>query len=724
MHKYRCPRLRPHSRISRIAPVLVLAATSCAAPLALSPPIPRRDPRTSELHGDRRIDELHWLRERDTPAVLAHLSAENAYTAAFMRRTASLERKLFGEMLDHLVEDDTSVPVLDRGYLYYDRTEQGRQHPIHCRRRDRAGAREEIVIDLNDLGRGESYIGLGDREISDDGDQLAYTIDTRGDRSYTLRTKDLRTGRAGTEQITGVTGVAWAADNRTLVYVVEDAAKRSFRVLRHTLGGAGKDALVYEETDERFSVSVARSRSGALLFIESRSETASEWRFIAADHPEETPRLVAARKPDLDYEVEHHGAHCDPHCAGPAPDDRFFIRENTHGRSFGIAVAPLADPRRANWKEIIAPQKDVMIEGLDVFAGHFVLVERAGGLPRIVIHDLDGGRPRSIEFEEPAFEVEAGSNPSFASAVYRYRYESFVTPPSVYEYDIGTDESRLLKRLTIPGYQPAEYVEERLQATAPDGTPVPITLVSRRNVDPDRPRPLLLEGYGAYGAPLPVEFSSSLLPLLDRGARFAMAHVRGGGELGKRWHDDGRMLRKMNTFTDFIAAAELLISTGRTAPDRLAIEGRSAGGLLVGAVINMRPDLFRVALAGMPFVDVLDTMLDPSLPATIAEYEEWGDPRIAEHYALMRKYSPYDNIRPQPYPAVLAQTSYNDSQVMYWEPAKWVARLRANNTGPNPILLHVNLDPAGHDGQSGRYNGLKERAFELAFVLGQLGIRD
>jgi oligopeptidase B len=694
--------------------------------ISLKPPVARREPVEHVLHGDRRVDHYDWLRHKENAEVIAYLKAENAYTDAILKPTEALQEKLYNEMLGRIQQTDLSVPYQLRGYLYFARTEEGKQYALHCRRPNSEGAAEELLLDLNSLAEGHSFLGLDSFDVSDDNHMLAYSTDTTGFRQYVLQVKDLRTGATFPERIERVTSVAWAAGNHTLFYTVEDeTTKRSHRLYRHVLGSSEPDPLLYEETDERFRIAVDRTRSGAFLLLTIASHTASEVHYLRADQSTGTFQLIATRQDNHEYYADHH-----PGLAPNATDGLFYIRTNSGGRTFRLVTVPASDPRRDSWGEIIPNRPEVMIAAAEIFETHMVLFEREGGLPYLRIVDLTAGAPSAlaashrIEFAEPAYNASIGENPEFGSTHVRFQYESFVTPRSMFDYDVRTRERSLRKQQPVlGGYEPSRYVSERLHATASDGTRVPLSIVHRRDTPRHGSAPLLLYGYGSYGISMPVNFSSNRLSLLDRGVVYAVAHIRGGGELGKPWHDAGRMKQKRNTFMDFIAAAEHLIARRYTTPEKLAIEGGSAGGLLMGAVTNMRPDLFRVVISHVPFVDVLNTMLDASLPLTVGEYEEWGNPQIAEDYFCMKTYCPYTNLERKAYPAILAKTGLNDSQVMYWEPAKYVAKMRTLKTDANPLLLKTNMG-AGHGGASGRYDYLREIAPDYAFLLTHLGIKE
>jgi len=674
-----------------------------------NPPRAQRLARTTTLHGHTLSDDYHWLREKDDPQVRAYLEAENAYTAAVMRPTEKFQDALYHEMLARIKETDMGVPYRYGPYEYYSRTQAGDDYPIYCRRPRGDLQSEQILLDLNELAKGHEFLSLGASSVTPDAALLAYSIDVTGYREYTLYVKDLMRATLLPVQIEKVRSIAFANDSATLFYVIEDEAKRAYRLYRHRLRST-EHTLIFEETDPRFSIGVQRSRSRAYIFLGSHSATTSEVRFLSADDPQAPFRLLAARAPDHEYDVDHRG-------------DLFYIVTNDRGRNFRLVTAPVGAPDQANWTEIIPHREEVMLEDIDLFARHAVVHERAGGFPRMRVMNFLTVQEHEIEMPEPVYSAFGTGNAEFDTDLFRFSYESLVTPGSVFDYDVNTRNRTLLKQEEIlGGYDATLYRSELLYASAADGERIPVSLVYRRDGhEPQKPQALLLTGYGAYGFASDVHFSSTRLSLLDRGVIYAVAHIRGGGEMGKKWHDEGRMLNKKNTFTDFIAATELLVAQRYTSPAQMVIEGGSAGGLLVGAVTNLRPDLFKAVVAEVPFVDVVNTMLDASLPLTTGEYEEWGNPQDPEYLAYMLSYSPYDNIQARDYPAMLVETSLNDSQVMYWEPAKYVAKLRAVKTDHNPVLLKTNMG-AGHGGASGRYEYLREIAFTYTFILWQVGL--
>jgi oligopeptidase B len=694
------------------------------------PPVAARKPVEHQIHGEVRVDDYFWLREKDNPDVIRYLEDENAYTQAILQPTETFQEQLYQEMLARIQQTDLSVPYQLRGYLYFTKTQEGRQYPLHYRQgRDKKSA-EELLLDLNALAEGFSFLGLGVFEVSDNNRLLAYSTDTTGFRQYTLQIKDLQTEDTLPFRAERVTSAVWASDSRTLFYTVEDEiSKRSHRLYRHSLGETGADPLLFEETDERFRIEIDRTRSGAYLILLAASHTTSEVRFLAAADPAGEFRLIAPRDDAHEYYAEHHPDLYAVAASSPG-SGMFLIRTNSGGRTFRLVTAPVSDPQRSNWKELLPNRPNVMLSSVEPFRSHLVLFEREGGLPFLRVipvpwcsEELLAASYR-IQFEEPAYNAAPGANPEFDQTHFRYSYESFITPRAVFDFDVTRRQSTLRKQQPVlGGYDSTAYSSERLQALASDGTRIPISVVYRKDTPRDSRGPLLLYGYGSYGISVPVNFSSNRLSLLDRGVIYAVAHVRGGGELGKPWHDAARLRQKRNTFTDFIACAEHLIARSYTNNEKLIIEGGSAGGLLIGAVTSLRPDLFHAVISHVPFVDVLNTMLDPSLPLTVGEYEEWGNPQVAEDYFYMKSYCPYTNLERKTYPAILVKTGLNDSQVMYWEPAKYVAKLRTLKMDTNPLLFKINMG-AGHGGASGRYDYLREIALDYAFLLREIGIHE
>jgi oligopeptidase B len=676
-----------------------------------APPVAKKIPHTTNVHGTTLQDDYFWMRDKKNPEVISYLQAENAYTAAFMKPTEALQEKLYKEMLSRIKETDTQVPYALGGYLYYTRTEQGKQYPTFARRRGAMSAPEEVLLDLNEMAKGRSFMSVGEFDVSADTNMLAYSTDETGYREYTLYVKDLRTGQV-TKIAERCSSAAWANDNKTLFYVVDHPVnKNPYRLYRHVLDKEGADEMVYEEADEMFGIEVERTRSRGYILLTSASHTTSEVRYLPADHPAEAFKVISPRRAGHEYYVDHHG-------------DKFYIRSNDGGRrNFRLVSAPVADPRMENWQEVIPHRAGVMLDSVNFFKDFYVVSERGNATPLLRVVDIKTAKAADIAVPEPVYTISLGANREFDTQKVRYNYQSFITPSSVYDYDVKTGQSELLKRQPVlGGYDPTLYKSERTYATASDGTRVPISIVYKKDLKLDGQRPMLLNAYGSYGIPSNVIFSSARLSLLDRGVVFALAHIRGGGDLGKEWHDAGKMMSKKNTFTDFIACAEYLTKAGYTSKDRLVITGASAGGLLMGAVLNMRPDLFKAAVVGVPFVDVINTELDDTLPLTAGEWEEWGNPiKSKENFDYMLSYSPYDNVAARAYPAMLVKTSLNDSQVLFHEPTKYVAKLRALKTDKNPLIFKINMG-AGHGGSSGRYDALHEAAFDYAFMLTEMGI--
>jgi oligopeptidase B len=707
-------------RLSKIFSLYILAAATLLSPFSSivvaqnnlvtpQPPMAKKIPKETNIHGTTLVDNYFWLREKNSPEVKAYLEAENAYTDSVMKPTENLQAAIYKEMIGHIKETDVNVPYHLGDYYYYSRTEQGKQYPIYARKRGSLEAKEEVTLDLNEMAKGFKFLGLSAYAVSEDGNYLAYSTDTTGYRQYTLQIKDLRTGQLLPEKIERVGSVAWATDNKTIFYSTEDAVtKRSDKFFRHTIG-SDKSDLVYEDKDELFDLYGARTRDRKMIFIISGSKTSTEYRYIPADKPMDAPKVILPREADHEYSVDHRG-------------DLFYIRTNKAAKNFRLVTAPVADPQTKNWKEIIAHRPEVKLDDIDLFSNHLVVTELENGLQQLRVVDLKNNRSHRITFPEPVYTAALSNNPEFDTRTLRFAYQSLVTPNSVFDYNMD-DKTRVLRKQTdVPGgFDKANYKSERIFATASDGTQIPISIVYRNGLKLDGKNPALLYGYGSYGISINPTFSSNRLSLLDRGVVFAIAHIRGGGELGEPWRESGRMMNKRNTFTDFISSAEYLIKQKYTSSDRLVIQGGSAGGMLVGAVVNMRPDLFKAAIAAVPFVDILNTMLDATLPLTTSEYIEWGNPNEKAAFDYMKTYSPYDNIKAQNYPAMLVKVSLNDSQVPYWEGAKFAARLRATKTDNNVLLLKTNMG-AGHGGSSGRYDALKEIAFDYAFMLSQFGI--
>ncbi|MGH7559695.1 MAG: S9 family peptidase [Gemmatimonadales bacterium] len=687
-------------------PVSGSAQVGATATVPAGPPAAAKKPKVDTLHGEVRVDNYFWLREKTNPEVIKYLEAENAWTAAGMKHTEGLQDTLYREMLGRIKETDLSVPYREGGYWYYSRTEQGKSYQILCRKKGTLEAPEEIMLDVNALAAGKKFYALGGVSVSPDGNLLLYLADTTAFRDYTLYVKDLRTGTLLPDVLDKVwNGLAWAEDNRTFFYMTPDSAKRGNAVWRHALGQPrSADVKVFQEDNVLNNVSVFRSKSGKYVFIPADGFTSSEWRVIPTANPTAPPRILAARRPGVEYSVVH-------------IDGAFLIHTNDGATNFRIVKTPETDASPAAWRDWLPASDSVFIEFLDVTRRYTVVAERAAGLRRLRVVDNQSGASHFITFPEAAYAVFPSSNEDYDATTYRFSYASFTTPSSVYDYDLTKRTRELKKRQEIPsGFDPARYEVRRFMVTARDGVRVPVSMLLPRGFAQDGSRPFLLYAYGSYGATTEPGFNSNVLSLVNRGFGYAIAHVRGGQEMGRKWYDDGKMLNKKNTFHDFIDVADHLVKERYTSPGKLVANGGSAGGLLMGAIANLRPELFRAIVADVPFVDVINTMLDASLPLTAQEWEQWGNPRIAEHYAYMKSYSPYDNVAAKDYPWLLVTTSLNDSQVMYFEPAKWVARLRSTKTDQNPLYFKTNMG-GGHGGSSGRYDRLKEIAYRYAFMI-------
>ena len=673
--------------------------------LATTAPVAAAKPLELERFGLRWQDPYAWLRDREDPAVRAYLEAENRYSEAALTRSRPLADTIYHEMVGRLQEDDTTVPVRRDEFFYYERTVKGGQYPLFCRTRGEAGA-EEILLDPNSLARG-AFLAVRALAPSPDGRLLGYAVDESGNERYSLRVKDLASGElvslgAGIDNV--APAFVWANDNRTFFYLELDAASRPFRVRRHLLGQSGDDAIVFEEADERFFLDLQKTRSRRYIRLTLGSHTTTELRVLDADAPEHPPFLLAARQQDVELRFDHHG-------------DHFYLLSNQGALNFRLLKVPVDRPEPEHWQELLAHDPEVELLGIDLFAAHLVLYDRRLGLRGIRVFDLQNGGWHQIHFDEAVYTVAPEGNAEFVSTTLRFNYSSPVTPPTVYDYDLASRQRVLRKQTAVLGdWDKAAYTTERSYARARDGQAIPISLVYRRDLRRDGSAPLLLYGYGSYGVGIEPRFSPARLSLLERGIVFAIAHIRGGGELGRGGYEAGKLAHKTNTFGDFEAVAEYLIDARYTSSRRLLIRGGSAGGLLIGAVLNRRPELFHAALAEVPFVDVVNTMLDASLPLTVIEYEEWGDPGSPEVLARLLGYSPYDNVAAQAYPHLLVTAGFNDPRVMYWEPAKWVARLRATKTDDNLLLLRMDMG-SGHGGASGRYDAFREEAIKLAFLI-------
>ena len=700
-------------RLLALTLVLMTSLAHAQAPVpTLAPPVARMTPRVDTTLGDVRIDNYYWIRDdaRKNPDVIAYLEAENRYTQAVMKPLEPLVQKLYEEMKGRIKETDLSVPERVGNYYYYTRTEAGKQYPILARKKGNLSAREEVMLDENLAAGGAKYFRVGTSRVSPNDRLLAFTVDTMGNERYTLMVKDLTTGQLLPDRVPMVNySLEWAGDNKTLFYGMGDSANRSYRILRHPLGSNAPDAVIAEEPDDLFGISLEKTKDRKFILINDGSFSSTEFKYLRADEPMGTFKVIQPKTKDLEYSVEHHG-------------DKFLIVTNDGALNFKLVEAPDNSPGRENWKTIVPARDSVLLDGIEVFRDYLVLYQRQNALRTMQVMSFADGKMYSVDFPEAVYTYRGATNPEYDSELVRFTYMSLTTPASVYDFDMSDRTRKLLKATEVlGGYNAALYATERTWARASDGTMVPISLVYRKPLVKDGKRPMLLYAYGSYGNSTDPTFSSNNLSLLDRGFIYAIAHIRGGQEMGRYWYDQGKLLNKKNTFTDFIASAEHLIQQGYTSKERLAIRGGSAGGLLMGAVVNMRPDLFKAVVADVPFVDVINTMMDASIPLTTGEWIQWGDPHKAEYYGYMKSYSPYDNVAHKAYPNMLVTAGLNDPRVGYWEPAKWVAKLRANKTDDNVLLLRTNMG-AGHGGASGRYDALREQAIRFAFILNALGM--
>ena len=674
-------------------------------------PIAIKKPQLLEIHGHQRQDPYYWMNDRENQEVIDYLNAENAYRTEVMKPTEELQNQLFEEMKGRIKEQDESVPYYKSGYFWYTRYEKGSEYPIFCRKLGSLEALEEIILDVNTLAIGKSYFQVAQAATSTNQKILAFAADEVGRRIYTIHFKNLETREILKDQIPDVTGnFVWAADQASIFYSKQDPETlRSFQIYKHLLGSpSSTDQLIYEELDEEFSCVVHKTKSEKFILIHSESTISSEIRFVPADQPSAPLQMLQARIPHLEYAADHFG-------------DYFYIRTNDRAQNFKLVKAPLANPSKENWIEVIPHRPETLFEDFDLFSKFLVTQERSNGLTQIHIQPWEAegeAEGHSLAFEDETYTAYVGTNPEFDTNLLRFVYNSLVSPSSVYDYDMVTRQKTLLKQQeVVGGHVPSDYHSERIWAKAADGVLVPISLVYQKSTfSKSGKNPVLLYAYGSYGYSMDAYFSSNRLSLLQRGFVFAIAHIRGGEDLGRAWYEDGKLLKKKNTFTDFIACAEHLVQQEYTSPAHLYAMGGSAGGLLMGAVINMRPDIFNGVIANVPFVDVVTTMLDESIPLTTGEFQEWGNPKEKEFYEYMLSYSPYDNVMAQNYPHLLVTSGLHDSQVQYWEPTKWVAKLRDQKTDPHTLLLFTNME-AGHGGASGRFNPLKEIALEYAFLL-------
>lgn len=714
MNKQRYSFLKKAALLSLIIAAVLSASFSCrksqettSTTEKITPPVAKKIPHELTAHGHTRIDNYYWLNQRDNPEVIAYLEAENAYKEAVMAHTEDLQDTLYREIVSRLKKTDMSVPYLDNGYYYYTRFVEDGEYPIYCRKKGSLEAQEEILLDVNELAEGHDYYHVTGLSISPDNSMLAYGVDTVSRRKYTVYFKDLKTGKLLPDQIPVTSGSAvWANDNKTVFYVIKDETTlRPYRVMRHLLGNdIAEDEEVYVENDVTFDTYIFKTKSKKYIMIASTQTLSTEFRFLEADNPDGEFKIIQPRERNLEYSVDHYG-------------NKFYVLTNLEAKNFRLMETPVSQPSKENWKEIIPHREDVLLEGIELFSDFLVLEERQNGLRQIRVIRWDDWSEHYIDFGEEAYSAHVSINPEFETHLLRYRYSSLTTPDSVYDYNMATKEKTLLKQEEIGGgFNHENYHTERHYAPARDGIKIPISLVYRKGIKKDGNNPLLLYGYGSYGASIDPSFNAAVLSLLDRGFVYAIAHIRGGSEMGRSWYEEGKLLKKKNTFTDFIDCAQYLIEEKFTNPDKLFARGGSAGGLLMGAVVNMRPDLWKGIIAHVPWVDVVTTMLDPNIPLTTSEYDEWGDPRNKEYYHYMLSYSPYDNVEAKDYPAMLVTTGLHDSQVQYFEPAKWVAKLRAMKTDDNPLIFHINME-AGHGGVSGRFRRYRETALEYAFML-------
>jgi oligopeptidase B len=691
---------------------IVLIAISCTSKVEVKPPLAKKVPKELSIHGDTRIDNYYWMNDRENPEVIAHLEAENAYKEAVMAHTEPLQDKLFEEIKSKIKPQDESVPYKKNGYYYYTRTVPEKEYYLVCRKKENPEAAEEVLLDVNHMAEGYEYFAVGGNSVSSDNKILAYGVDTLSRRNYTVYFKNLETGELLADQIPMTTGgVTWANDNKTVFYMLKDSVTlRSERIMKHTLGTQiENDVEVFYEADETFNTFIFKTKSEKYLMIGSESTLTSEYRFLDAGNPDGDFKIIQPRTRGLEYRVDHFG-------------DDFYVRTNLDALNFKLVKTPVTKTEKENWTDVIAHRSDVYLDGIDIFRDYLVVSERKEGIRQLRVMPWENGTEYYIDFDEEVYSAYSNVNLEFDTDIFRFSYTSLTTPNSTFDFNMKTKERKLLKQEEVlGGFDKNNYETHRIYATAMDGTKIPISLVYRKGLERNGNNPALIYGYGSYGATMDPGFRLSILPLLDRGFVYAIAHIRGGQINGRQWYDDGKLLKKMNTFTDFNDCAQHLINEKYTGSDKLFAKGGSAGGLLMGAVINLKPELYKGVVAAVPFVDVITTMLDESIPLTTGEFDEWGNPKEEKFYYYMKSYSPYDNVVAKDYPALLVTTGLHDSQVQYWEPAKWVAKLRELKTDNNPLIFHINMD-YGHGGASGRFQWIKDTALEYAFIFDLIGI--
>lgn len=687
--------------------------SACTSKEKIVPPVAKKVPKELIIHGDIRIDNYYWMNDRDNPEVIAHLEAENAYTNAVMKHTEPLQEKLFEEIKSKIKQDDESVPYKDNGYYYYTRTVPETEYFLSYRKKGSLDAPEELLLDVNTMAKGYEYFAVGGSSVSSDNKIMAFGVDTVSRRQYTVYFKNLETGEILDDIISNTTGrVTWANDNKTVFYILKDEVTlRSEKIMKHTLGTpVENDEEVYFEGDETFNTYVYKTKSNKYLIIASISTLTTEFRFLDADNPNGNFKIVQPRIRGIEYTIDHSG-------------DYFYIRTNLNAQNFKLVKTPVIKTEIENWVEVVPHREDVFIEDFDLFKNYMVISERKEGITQLRVMPQKG-EEYFIDFEEEVYAVQSNVNMEFDSEIYRFSYTSMTTPNSIFDFNVVTKERALMKQTEVlGGFDKNNYETKRIYATAMDGTKIPMSIVYRKGMEKNGNNPALIYGYGSYGATMDPAFRLSVLPLLDRGFVYAIAHIRGGQINGRAWYEDGKLLNKMNTFTDFNDCAQFLIDEKYTNNQKLFAKGGSAGGLLMGACINLKPDLYKGVIAAVPFVDVVTTMLDESIPLTTGEFDEWGNPKEEKYYYYMKSYSPYDNVAAKDYPALLVTTGLHDSQVQYFEPAKWVAKLRDMKTEKNPLVFHINMD-YGHGGASGRFQGIKDTALEYAFIFDLIGIND